>query len=162
MNIPQAIEQALYAAIRARQMIADTHLRCWHNPAHDQAWNADRDRHLPCVEIRCSPPRAEESAKTFACAVQIIAVTDPGSDRDRAGITRLETAAQDAIDALYTEFYAGAGSTYAAFRAAIQAAEPTLHLGGLSYGEPLAPYSDEGNQAVGVGLVVHFSRTGLN
>jgi hypothetical protein len=158
MNVPMAIERALYAQIRKQPLAAGTRVRCWHNPALDPTWNKDNDRTLPFVELRCAAPRTSDDQATYTVTCTILCQTDPNDDTARQQINALELAAQTAIDNLFLQFHGASGSDWQEYAADVQGDCPGLEIGGCEIGDPLAPYDEGGNQAVGVSFITHYAR----
>lgn len=165
MNLPETIERTVAGVLKSGAIGAATVVRCWHCLRDDYKWTPDADLTYPCIDVRCGPPKTDDNQSTLTCSVAITLCTKTADDQDHAAINMIETEAQAALDAVYADYRKNRGSgtgAFAVFAQEIESAGTGLHVGGISYGDVLAPYDDDGVNVVGLSLVVHYSRNDFN
>ena len=159
MNVPSAIEEAYADLIKGYELGSATMVRCWHGLRKDTKWKPDPDKTLPCVDVRCGPPKMDENERTLSVDCTLQAFTKAVTDKNHQDINRIEQALQEACDAMYSQFIAQAGTEYATFIAAIAKACSGATVGGFTFGEGLAPYDEDGQNTVGISMTVHYARS---
>lgn len=166
MNVPKAVEIAIAAVLRKRELGASVLLRCWQNLRADGSWKPSTDRSFPVVDIRCSPPTPDTLARTTLIAsCQILCGTNADDDRDHAFISKLYEECQTACDLLYAQARGTAGTELNDFTTALNDLLGTelgnFNFDGFQFGDSIAPYDDDGVNAVGFTMQVHYSRNDL-
>jgi hypothetical protein len=166
MNVAKAYEIALARTIRdyAVDLGGATVIRCWQSLREDQLWNKDGvDRTMPQISIKATPQRTMEDQVTLSCDGAIDIMTNTADDVDHAVISAMYSGVQGVLDKLAAQWKSGTGDEYAAFTAAMTEAledDATVYsFGGFAFGEAVAPFDDDGINAIGVGFVLHFSRS---
>ena len=162
MNIPRTIETAIAEALRGFGIGDVTLIRCWHGLTGDYKWASETDRTMPCIDVRCGPPKtSEENRVTQSVTAEIVICTDAHDDMDHAQMCGYEEAVQGALDTLYLQFYNGQGGDLLnAFQTIITTDCPVIPaIADLVQGEPVTPYNDDGISKIGLSLIVHFART---
>lgn len=164
MNIAAAYEQAVATVIREFYAPGDgTVIRCWQNLRRDALWSdaGGVDKAAQTIDIRAAPPVSDEDQVNLSTALSIECFCKAADDRDHAIIAAMYEAAQSAMDALHSQFTLRPTSTPELTRfEAVMTKEigPTFTLGGFTYGDSTAPYNDAGYNAIGMSLVLHYSR----
>jgi hypothetical protein len=163
MNVAKAFEIALAVTIRQFADIGGaTVIRCWQSLREDGLWNKDGvDRVMPAILIRATPQRTREDQVTLECDAVIEIQTDSAADKDHAVISQIYGGVQGVLDAIMAQWKAGTGEEYAVFNEAMnETLDDTVYsFGGMSFGEGIAPYDDDGMNAIGVGVTLHFGRS---
>ena len=164
MNVAAAYEQAFATILREfYSPVAGTVIRCWQNLRSDAVWS-DRngvDRVAQTIDLRAAPPVSDEDQINMTTALSIECFSKTADDRDHAIIAAMYDAAQSAADILHYQFTFRPASTPELTRfLAVMAAEVggTFGFGGLTYGDSTAPYDDNGFSAIGLSLILHYSR----
>jgi hypothetical protein len=164
MNAAKAIESAVVQTLRAYADLGKgAVIRGWQNLRVDGAWKIDpatnTDRTLPLVDVRCSPPRPDESQHTVVAACHIDAMSNAETDRDHSFISGMYDAIQETCERMRQASLVASSSCpiLAAFVAVLAQEMPQLYFGGLSYGDPTEPYDDAGVNVIGLTLNVHYS-----
>ena len=169
MNTPKAIELAFAELVRRHAELGkDTLIRAWQSLAVDGSWEETKDRDFPLVDIRCAPPRTEQTQSTMAVDAALLCGTKGDDDRDHAIISALYEAVESVCNRLFAQFMTLAGT------APNQAEHPELftflakldellspasfHFGGLAFGTPQPPFNENGVQMIGITMVVHYGR----
>jgi hypothetical protein len=166
MNVAKAFEIALARTIRdyAVDLGGDTVIRCWQSLREDQLWNkAGVDRVMPQISIKATPQRTLENQVTLSCDAAIDMITNTADDQDHAIVSAMYSGVQGVLDKLAAQWKSGTGDEYLAFTAAMTAAlgnDATVYsFGGFAFGEAVAPFDDDGMNAIGVAFTLHFSRS---
>lgn len=165
MNIPKTIESALIDALQSFAIGGKTVVRSWRNLQKDQKWTPLNDRTFPCIDIRATPPKSDQTTATACtCEVQIQVFTHLADDQSHATINSIEEAVQECLDTLYAEHRSGATTgIYKTFTDAIEADCAGVSIGGVYIGDPLPPDDDgEGHNYLGLTLIVSYSRSDFN
>jgi hypothetical protein len=164
MNAAKAIEQAMVAVIRQFAEIGNIELRAW-QALKESAVNSNLERKLPFVDVRCSPPVTDAGGVTLHGRVQILCATEGNDDKDHTRITGIYEAIQGVCDDLYSQALNNvAGTTENAigvFDASLAENAPTISRGGFTFSEGVGPMDEDGVNAIGVSLSVHYSRSGF-
>lgn len=136
-------------------------IRAWQSLPADGSWSPDTDRAFPMVDVRCGPPRTDDSQTTLSCECAVLMGTKTDDDRDHAAISALYDAVQELVDKLFAQFRTTAGTelTYFLARIAAEVGAAGFVFGGLTFGEGLAPSDEDGVNMIGVVLNVHYSRS---
>lgn len=162
MNVAKAIELAYAAVVREyAELGKSTLIRAWQSLAVDGSWDETKDRDFPVVDIRCGPPKPEQSQATMMADVALLCGTKTDDDKDHAVISALYEAVQDVCDKLYAQFQTGTdGAELTTFKASLEAllAPTTFHFSGLTFGETQPPYNDRGVNMIGITMGVHYGR----
>lgn len=160
MNTPKALELAMNKIIRQHcELGSNVLLRPWQSLAQDGAFDPDDDRSFPCVDIRFSAPRYNEDQVTLVCVGLITAYTKAEDDKDHAAVSEL-------FEAVYAEALAifrdscGATNTgrfdelkqYTA-----ECGDTLSNIGGITLEDGFPPDDENGLNAIGVAIGVHFS-----
>jgi len=162
MNIPQAVERAFADLIRGYDIGGKTIIRCWHGLKNDYRWKADNDKTYPLIDVRIAPPKMTVEDNTLVASCAIVVQTLVEDDEDHMKISGYEQAVQEALDDLFSQFRAQTGDKWTAFQASIIADCAGVSIGGLTFGDGLPPYDDDGVNAVGMSMDVHYSRSVFN
>jgi hypothetical protein len=164
MNAARAIETAMVQTLRAfADLGKGTVVRGWQNLRIDNAWRVDpitgADKTLPLVDVRCSPPRPDDSQHTVVASCRIDAMTNAEEDRDHLFISAMYDAIQETCERMRQASLVVSSSCerLAMFTAALAEEMPQLKFGGLSYGDPTEPFDDDGVNVIGLTLNVHYS-----
>ncbi len=164
MNPCRAFEAGLVKVIRQYGEIGPgVRLSSFQNEAADAPVPKDETRKFPIVAIRCTPPRADSDVSaTLACDVVLLCATLLDDDMSRARLSSLYEGVQDVIDKLYFQGRASAGGEHlTAFKAAVAAEASGVDVWGVTLGEPVAPYDDDGVSTIGIGIRIHFTRNDI-
>jgi len=165
MNVAKAYEKALAQTIREYADIGgETVIRCWQSLRDDALWNKDGvDRVMPAIQIKATPQRTMTDQVTLECDASLEIQTDTAEDKDHATVSMIYEGVQDVLDALAAQWKTGTGAEYATFTAAMTEAledDATVYsFGGFAFGEAIAPFDDDGMNAIGVAFTLHFSRS---
>lgn len=163
MNVPKAAEIALAETLKKYvELAAGLAVRTWQNLQSTGNWNEKKDRTFPVIDIRCSPPRHDENQHTMECSQMLLCGTITSDDRDHQIVSEIYEGVQLLTDKLFFQFLTDPAEkpeldTYLA--ALTRQLGDDFSFGGLSYGEPLAPFDDNGVNMLGVNLLLHFART---
>jgi hypothetical protein len=168
VNVPKAVEIAIATMLRKRELGAGVMVRPWQSLKWDGSFKPTADAVFPCVDVRCSPPRAtSDGDPTMICDCSILCASLVDEDRDHAVISRMYGEVQAACDAIYAQFKADmVGVDIAAFLAAITTALGSegaiFSFGGFILGDPSPPFDDAGKNMIGFSVQVHYSRSDFN
>jgi len=164
MNIPKAIEQAMSFVLKKHAELGKgVMLRAYQSLADDPYWSPSTDLYFPMVDIRCSPPRTDQTQTTLVCECAMLCGTNAQDDKDHAFISSLYEAVEGVVTNIFAQYRHGTtGGIYAEFVAKVvelvdDAAK--FNFGGLTLGEPLAPHDESGVNMIGLTLAVHYSRS---
>ena len=81
-------------------------------------------------------------------------------DRDHQQVSALYGAVQDILDKLFFQFYSTDGTELTAYKAYLTTElGSNFSFGGLSWGEPMIPFDDDGVNFIGFNFILHFART---
>jgi len=165
VNIPKTFEAALSAVIRAHSGLSPMpRLRTHMGTGSDLGWTVQTDRVFPVVTITCGAPRVDaEDGVTCLCNAAIVVATNANDDQTHERLAANYEGVQKCLDALYSQFRAGStGAERTTFDAALTAAwgsSPVPTVGGFQHGDPMDPTDEGGIIAIGLGFVIHFSRS---
>jgi len=165
MNVAKAYEKALAQTIREYADIGgETVIRCWQSLRDDPFWNKNSvDRVMPAIQIKATPQRTMPDQVTLECDASIEIQTDTAEDKDHAAVSAMYEGVQTVLDKLTAQWKTGTGDEYATFTAAMTDAlgndASTYSFGGFAFGEAVAPFDDDGMNAIGVAFTLHFSRS---
>lgn len=159
MNIAAAIEESVRDALAASAALPDgARAIAWQSPAGTASWSPDDDRVFPLLDIRCSPPGAEEDDQTaLYCDVQISALSKVALDRDRASVAALYAVAEALVLSLCCARYAGHTAAWDAFCTALACRAPRLLPGGATLLEGSAPTESSSLYSIGTACRIHFT-----
>ncbi len=166
MNVSKAIELAFAEAIRENAEIGEgVTVRAWQSLEADGSWKENPDRAFPMVDIRCSPPRMDDSQTTLQVECAILMGTKTDDDKSHAFVSQMYDAIQKVCDDLFSDFrQADENSeplkTWLATVAA-NVESGAFGFGGFTFGEGMAPMDDGGVNMIGITMVVHYSKTGF-
>lgn len=140
-----------------------TVIRAWQSLAEDSRWRYNKttksDRVMPCVDIRVAPPTYDASQYTMASEAQITAWTTQDDDPDHATISDMYGELQTIADKLFDQSQSGTdGDELTRFKELVAAGSADITFGGISYAEGIAPYGEDGLNAIAFGLSIHWSR----
>ena len=156
-NAPKAIELAIYETIRAFATVGDdVSFRPWQALAATVT-DGDYSRKYPYIDIRCAPPSTDENAITKTCVASILCGTIVSEDESHAGVNTLYEAVQGVCDSVYDQFMTTEAAELTAFKASFASYAPDVNFGGLTFGDGLVPYDDDGISMIGITLAVHYS-----
>ena len=161
MNIPRAIEIAFAHALRGSDGIGmDTVIRCWQSLRTDPQWNEEKDKTLPCVDVRCSPPRIKEGDCTYEADCSIIFATQADDDKDHAQVAAMYEAGQSVLDTLFAQSCKRAwGDEMNDFVEILQdELGQDFAFAGLVWGDPTEPRADGSMNIIGLRMKVVFAR----
>lgn len=164
MNIAAAYEQAMATVIREFYAPVDgTVIRCWQNLRRDAMWSdaGGVDKAAQTIDLRAAPPVSDEDQINMTTALSLECFSKTADDRDHAIIAAMYDAVQSAADALHYQFTFRPTDTPELTRFLAVMAEEidgTFGFGGLTYGDSTAPYDDNGYSAIGMSLILHYSR----
>lgn len=163
MNVPRAIELAFAQLLRARAALGEkTVVRAWQSLANDAAWDSNKDRSFPIVDVRCSPPRTDTDEGLFICECALLCGTKTDDDKSHAAVAAIYGEVQAVADSLYSQFRNAEAAELAEFKAVLTAdLGAAFHFGGLTWGDGMAPYDDGGVNMIGLAMRVHYSRTDI-
>lgn len=163
MNIPKAVELGFADIIRDAEIGEGVVIRAWQSLSADGSWSETPDREFPMIDIRCSPPRSDDNQATLNVECAITMATKTDDDKDHLFISNMYDAVQEVCNNLFKAFRTGSKTDepLATFLAAIQneVASAEFDFGGLTFGEGVAPFDDNGANAIGINMVVHYSRS---
>lgn len=177
MNRPKLLEGAIAAVIHTCAPLAELpRLRTWQAVDADQRWTPVDDLVYPMVDIRCAPGRTDDNGCTQAFAMTIEIVTSVKDDITHAQLAVTYEAVEMCFDALYADYLNnGAGTNYPDDIEAGRAKEVfeqhltdqgvsalRLSVQGIEYGEPEAPFDDDGKNVIGLSLMIQTSRRDFN
>jgi len=163
VNIAAAYEQAVATVIREFYAPGDgVVIRCWQNLRRDALWSdaGGVDKAAQSIDIRAAPPVSDEDQVNMTTALSVECFCKAADDRDHAIIAAMYDAAQSAMDALHYQFVIGPTGDELTRFLAVMADEigGTFGFGGFTYGDSTAPYNDAGYNAIGMSLILHYSR----
>jgi len=161
LNVPKATEYAIAETLRTyAEMGPSVALRTWQNLASDSGWDSQKDRTFPLVDIRASAPSVNEDQQTMECITQVLCGTLTDDDQNHQAVAKLYVAVHGLLFELFGQFMNGADGTELTAYKAVLNREMTegWHFGGLTFGEPVAPYDDGGINMIGINFILHFAR----
>jgi hypothetical protein len=163
MNAPLAVELAFAKVIRENaELGAGCAVIPWRQKRFDALWKKTQDRTFPMVDLRATQPRADEGVDaTAACELQILCKTLSDVDPDHDAIAALADEVQNVCDRLYSGWRGtqADAAIFAAWKTELEAVAGTgFNFGGLTFGEPLQPFDEDGENTVGIVMRVHYSR----
>jgi hypothetical protein len=165
MNVAKAYEIALAVTIRQFADIGGaTVIRCWQSLREDPLWNKGGvDKVSDAILIRATPPRTNDDQVTLVCDAAVDLTTNTAEDADHASISGMYAGVQETLDRLMAQWKSGTGDEFEAFAAAMAEAlqddDDVYSFGGFAFGEAVSPYDDDGFNAMGVTLQLHYSRS---
>ena len=162
MNVPKAIETAVAAMLRKyAELGAKTVIRPFQNLNYDGTWDKTKDRELPVLDIRFAPERVDETQATFVSEGSVLIGTHVQDDKNHAELSTIYGETHDVLRDIFRGFRGEIDTAkYDEFKAliAIEAdIGSTFEIGGITFGEPLAPYDDGNVNMIGIGFNIHFS-----
>ena len=162
MNVPKAVELAFAESIRNNaEMGESVTIRAWQSLAADGSWTAPPDRSFPMVDVRCGPPRTDESQTTLQVECAILMGTKTDDDESHAFISNMYDAIQQVCDSLFSKFRTSALTTgpLVTWLATVAANTESgdFGFGGYTFGEGLPPTDDGGINMIGITMIVHYS-----
>lgn len=161
MNVPKAIELAFTTVMREfAELGADVLIRPWQSVAADGSWEETKDRDFPVLDIRCAPPRTEQTQSTMMAETALLCGSKLDDDKGHVVISDLYEAVQSVCDKLFSQARTTDGDELARFKAILaeHLSPTTFSFGGLTFGESQPPYNDRGVNMIGVTMVVHYGR----
>jgi hypothetical protein len=162
MQTSKAVEIAVASVLREYAgYLPKVLIRPWQSLSESAEWSPDVDRYLPCVDVRCAPPRTDENQSTLYAECVIMCATHADDDLDHAEIATIYEQTQNVVDALFGQFRrieSGDEKTRFLELMAANAQSGTFNFGGFTLGDSLMPMEDEGANRVGISLLVHYSR----
>jgi len=164
MNVAKAIELAAARVLRTYATLgAGTSVRAWQSIPVDGSWDKDQDRTLPMIDVRCSPPSTGEAQSIMTADMLLLCRTKTDDDRDHAFISAMYGAVQGVCDSMFSQFRLGTdGDELTAFKAALSSElGDTFNTAsiGLTWGDSATPYEDGSENVIGIGMIIHYSRT---
>ncbi len=161
LNVPKACELATAAMIRTHARVGEKCvIRCWQSLRSDPEWNEEKDKTLPLVDVRYGPETVDEDQVTMVCTGAITPMTKADDDRDHAAISEMYGEIHAVLRSIFSAFMDGGfeSGRYADFVALLATeTESGIHVGGVTFAEPMAPSDDDGANTLGIGFQVHFS-----
>lgn len=160
MNVPKAIETAVATMIRSYAEIgAEAVIRPFQALNWDGSWDAEKDREFPVFDIRFAPERTDESQMTFVSEGTILIGTYVHDDKDHRHISDYYGEVHTVLREIFQGFLGNADTAkYDEFKSLIETEiGGTFGIGGITFGEPLAPYDDGNANMIGIGFNIHFS-----
>jgi hypothetical protein len=164
MNAARAIELAYASIIRNLcEMGSGVKIRAWQSLKSDVGYDSKQDRSFPAIDIRATPPATDDNERTYYSDCAIICITDSNDDKDHAQISALYGAVQECCDSLFAQFTRGeTGNHKTQFLQVLSdEAGTAFNFCGLSWAAASAPYNDDGNNAIGFTMRVHFTRSDI-
>lgn len=161
MNVARAVEIAVAGVLRQfAQLGAGVTVRAWQSLPTDGSWTKESDRRFPLVDVRCSPPKTDENERTFYVECSVLCATKVDDDRNHAFVSEMYGEVQRVLDAMFSQYWNTAGDELNAFNAALTGELGTNFNGaqGLTWGDGVAPYLEQGANVIGVAVRVHYSR----
>ena len=160
-NASKAVELALAQTIQEYAEVgAGVSIRPWQSLA-EAAEGAGYARRFPCIDIRCSPPSFDDNAETRRVVAMIECRTKTDDDESHAIVVGMYEAALEVCDKLFYQARNTTGDELTAFAAAVADVAPNVALGGFSFDAGMTPYDDDGDNALGIALAVHYSRSDM-
>lgn len=163
MNVPRAIELALYAGLRkTAQVGGNTVIRCWQNLSTDPQWKKESDRKYPSITLLAQPPVNDtDGGEAFRVTVSLLCATHAADDRDHTAVSAMYGEVQAYVDKLLGQFRGRVeGEEFIDFAAAVQAecGEDFDGIGGLLMADGIAQYTEDKAYIMGPSLVIAYSR----
>lgn len=165
MNAAKIFESALAQVMREYAAVGPgTVIRAWQSLAEDSNWKYNKatqsDRAMPCIDIRVASPTYDPIQYTIVSEAQIIAWTEQDDDPDHAIISSMYGELQGVADKLFDQALSGTdGDELTKFKELVAAGSADITFGGISYATGIAPYAEDGLNAIAFGLSIHWSRS---
>jgi hypothetical protein len=165
MNEAKGIERSFAVVLREfGDLGSGTVVRCWQSLQEDWMFKInpiEGERKYPCVDLRATPPRMDNDQHTRVTALMIEIATHGADDRNHQQISGIYESVKETLDRMFTQFLSGTdGDELKLLKAQLlEDVGSDFHFGGLSFGEPLAPYDDDGINSIGMEMRVHHART---
>ena len=160
MNVPKAIETAVAQMVRKYAEVgADTVIRPFQNLNFDGSWDATVDREYPVVDIRFAPERTDETQATFVCEGTVLIGTLVQDDKSHEEMGRIYAEVHGVLRDIFRGFRDEIDAAkYDEFKALVETdVGGTFGIGGITFGDPMAPYDAGNANMIGIGFNIHFS-----
>lgn len=164
MNTPKAIEIAIGTVIREfADLPQGVTIRTWQDLTSDATWDAAKDRTFPLIDIRCSPPKTDETQATLAADCAILIGTMASDDKSHAVISQIYEETQAVLDRLFSQFRRNVSedeNELGRFLGLMEenTDEGAFQFGGFTFSGSLTAYEDGNANMMGITLTVHYGR----
>ena len=162
MNVQKAIELALAKVHKDHANVPDTvMLRCWQTVDNDPKWEPTVDRYFPMVEFRAQPGVMDSTGRGIMSMCGIMSATKAVDDPSHATVSLLFEKSLAVIYRLYgQDVNKQPGAELNTFLAVMTEHVPAIEFvfGGFTITENIAPFEEEGVNAIGITLTTHYTR----